>query len=841
MKLKSLLLGPNRHRTIVLAFLLFGLGWIFFTDDLLHTRITDPEAINLWQNIKGVVFVLLTSVILYLLLLHLDRRYIQTIKLGEQKYRTLFDFAPDAVLVIRDKTIIDCNTATSVLFQGSKEDIVGQTPCNLSPPLQPDGRDSTSKALEFVSRAQKGTPQHFEWEHQRCNGSRFTAEIKLEKVALEDGASLLATVKDVSKLKTMSRILNEQEGKYQSIIENVNEAIILLSADHRILTWNTTAEKIFGLKKHQIIGKTAQEVSLRNVDERGDLIPYRDYPSRRSLRNGEPVRGEVIGVPQPDGGLMWISFNTNPLFREGEDRPYAVAISGTDITKLKKVQEKLAESEKKFRQILNSVNDGILVIHAETGRIQDVNDRASVLFGCSKEDLLGADLGLLSSGSGPWTLERATDLIQRARHEKPQIFAWQGRHKNGSTFPVEVALTATVMNGEDCVIAAIRDITERKHLEEQLLQAQKMESLGTLASGIAHDFNNILQGVSGYVSLMADSCYTPDKSLDYLGKIQDIVQRGSNLTRNMLTFSRSDKAEFQNIDLRDPVNSAMHIIKHTIPKQIHIDLNLPSEPCPTVADPTQIEQVIINLVTNARDAIGQAPAGKVDIVLSGEDHSLVLSVSDNGVGMDQATVDKIFDPFFTTKEIGQGTGLGLSTIYGIIHRHDGHIQVNSQKGQGATFRIVLPVREWHTQGQEFGREPTAGQSVDSKTLLIADDEDMVRETIKELLEPYGLHILEASDGHEAMDVYERHSQSIDVVLLDLGMPKKSGEQCLRDFLKINPGVKIIVSSGYSTNPVMESPREFGAVMSIHKPYSVSSLLETVSHVLNEEPTRKFLP
>jgi PAS domain S-box-containing protein len=835
MKLKPLLLGPNRHRTIVLAFLLFGLGWIFFTDDLLHTRITDPEAITLWQNIKGVAFVVLTSAVLYLLLVHLDRRYIQTIRLGEQKYRALFNFAPDAVLVIRDKTIIDCNAATATLFQGTKEDIVGRTPCNLSPPRQPDGRDSTSKALEFITRAEKGDPQHFEWEHRRCNGSRFTAEIKLEKVALEEGPSLLATVKDVSKLKTMSRILNEQEGKYQSVIENVNEAIVLLSADFRILTWNTTAEKVFGLKKHQVIGKTAQEVNLQNVDETGNLIPYRDYPSRRSLRTGEPVRGEVIGVPQPDGGLLWISFNTNPLFRKGEDSPYAVAISGTDITKLKKTQEELAESEKKFRQILNSVNDGILVIHAETGRIQDANDRASVMFGCSKEELVGADLGLLSPGSDPWILERLTALIQKARHEKPQIFAWEGRHTNGSTFPVEVALTATVMNGKDCVIAAIRDITERKHLEEQLLQAQKMESLGTLASGIAHDFNNILQGVSGYVSLLADSCPAPSRSLDYLNKIQDIVQRGSNLTRNMLTFSRSDKAEFQNIDLRDPVNSAMHIIKHTMPKHIHIDLDLPSRPCPTVADSTQLEQVIINLVTNARDAIGQEPAGRIDIALTGEEESLVLSVSDNGAGMDPATVDKIFDPFFTTKEIGQGTGLGLSTIYGIIHRHEGTIQVKSQKGRGTTFRIMLPVRDWHQQGEGHESEPRVGQAVDARTLLIADDEEMVRETIKELLQPYGLRILEASDGQEAMDVYERQSQSIDVVLMDLGMPKKSGEQCMREFLQINPGVKIIVSSGYSTSPVMESPREFGAVTSIHKPYSVSSLLETLSHVLNEQP------
>ncbi len=834
MTLKSFFLGPNRHRTIVLAFLLFGLAWIFFTDDLVHTRISDPDAMTLWQNIKGVAFVLITTGVLYLLLVHLDRRYIQAIKLGEQKYRTLFNFSADAVLVIRDKTIIDCNAATLTMFQGAREDVAGQTPCSLSPSRQPDGRDSTAKALEFISRVERGIPQHFEWEHLRCDGSRFMAEVKLERVALEEGASLLATVRDVSKLKKMSQILEEQEGKYQSVIENVNEAIILLGSDFRILTWNTTAETVFGLKKHQVIGKTAQDLNLRNVDQQGHPIPYRDYPSRRTLRTGEPVRGEVIGIPQPEGSLLWVSFNTNPLFREGDEKPYAVAISGTDITRFKKVQEELARSEETFRQILNSVNDGILVLQAGTGRILDVNDRACVMYGYAKNELVGADPGLVSSGREPWTFERALDLIHRAWRGKPQIFEWQARHRDGSAFAVEVALTATVMNDEDCVIAAVRDIAERKHLEEQLLQAQKMESLGTLASGIAHDFNNILQGVSGYVSLLDDNPDMTEQSRTQLHKIQGIVQRGSDLTRNMLIFSRTDKSEFQRIDLREAVQSAMHIIRHTLPKQIDVGLDVPPEPCLTIADHTQIEQVILNLLTNARDAIGKENPGRVDIRVTAEDRNFILSVTDSGSGMDQRTVEQIFDPFFTTKEIGEGTGLGLASTYGIVRRHSGSIQVNSEPGRGTTFRIVLPAQTSSSRDAESQGNGQPGRSVFSKTALVADDESMVRDTLKELLQPYGLKILEAADGVEAVTTYAEHKNAIDLIIMDLGMPKKSGEQCLRDFLQLNPGVKIIVSSGYTTNPIMENPEEFGAAAAIRKPYTIADLLETIGSVLNEE-------
>ena len=395
------------------------------------------------------------------------------------------------------------------------------------------------------------------------------------------------------------------------------------------------------------------------------------------------------------------------------------------------------------------------------------------------------------------------------------------------------------------MIYTFRDMRERQLLESQLQQAQKMEAVGTLASGIAHDFNNLLQAVSGYVQLLLTRLERDLESRRYILGIEHAVTRGSDLVHRMLTFSRKVKTELMVVDLAQEIRHTVGILERTIPKMIQIKTHLDDGLHKINGDPNQLQQVLMNLGTNAKDAMPKGgrlliEARNVNLDeeycqtqpdLSPGDYVL-LRVADNGEGMDGETVQHIFEPFFTTKAVGEGTGLGLSTIYGIIKAHGGHIACRSRIGRGTTFNIFFPAIK--DLGPVEPHVPPVLLSLGrgNETILLVDDEAAIRETVREVLTNFGYRTIEAASGEEALEIFQKDGPLIDLIILDLGMPGIGGHSCLKELLKIDPRVKVIVASGYSEESQIQEVLKEGAVRFIAKPYRLGLLLDHLRQILD---------
>jgi CheY-like chemotaxis protein len=371
-----------------------------------------------------------------------------------------------------------------------------------------------------------------------------------------------------------------------------------------------------------------------------------------------------------------------------------------------------------------------------------------------------------------------------------------------------------------------------------------MEAVGTLAGGIAHDFNNLLQGVSGYVQLLLALKDENHEDRKYLVKANDALNRSAKLVQRLLTLSRKSQSNFKPVDLNELVNRTIDLLQHAIPKMIAIKSNLTPELQLVRADANQIEQVLVNLVNNAVDAMEGAgrltmETGMFHMIpqphtamlkLEPGDYVLV-QVSDTGMGIDEKTRKQIFDAFFTTKEVGKGTGLGLATSYNIVENHGGHIACYSEVGEGTTFKIYLPV-DTETKACELTDAKDKKDRVrGTETILLVDDEEDIRETSKKFLATCGYNVYTSASAEEAFERYRANEEEIDLIIMDLGMPGMGGEKGLAEFLKYDRNLKIIIASGYSAHRIAKAPQEYGAARFVPKPYDFEELNKTIREIL----------
>lgn len=379
-----------------------------------------------------------------------------------------------------------------------------------------------------------------------------------------------------------------------------------------------------------------------------------------------------------------------------------------------------------------------------------------------------------------------------------------------------------------------------EQLRHQLQHSQKMEAIGTLAGGIAHDFNNLLQGIQGYCELLLFE--DTDQGSRELQEILRAAKRGGELTRQLLTFSRKVESNLVPIDLNQVISDMRDMLERTIPKMIKVKLHLKTNLNFVNGDSSQLEQVLMNLAVNARDAMpegGLLTISIEDVVLNPEYHHIfpeiapgqyvLLTVSDTGQGMDLATQNRIFDPFFTTKSVGKGTGLGLAIVYGIVKSHQGHISCYSEPTKGTTFKIYLPAIAHNTP--TIQEEATKEMPRGTETILLIDDEAFIREIGQRILSEFGYTVLTAEDGESALEIYRKNGDNIDLVILDIIMPGMGGEQCMKKLIAAHPLIKILISSGYSENGPVSDTIFQGALDFINKPYDVGQLLRTVRRVL----------
>lgn len=512
-------------------------------------------------------------------------------------------------------------------------------------------------------------------------------------------------------------------------------------------------------------------------------------------------------------------------------------VIGAEYIRPRQVTKELLSNKRHYEAILESMDEGILEITADATIIR-TNKAAVSMADISEENLLASNFIELFNETDREKVRKLMKSNGTSLHsdERKSTVSLNSKKVELRLVPLKEEKTKTTL-------VVLNDVTKQKLIEEQIRHTKKMEAIGTLSGGIAHEFNNLLMGIQGNTSLMLLNTKSDDTHYNRLKNIENLIQSGSKLTSQLLGYARKGRYQISPIDLNTLVKDTSYIFAKT-KKEIVINQELSTDLHLIEADRGQIEQVLLNLYINAADAM--PTGGKLTITTANVTHEnmgdgpytprpgnyVMLVITDTGIGMDKKTCERVFDPFFTTKEPGSGTGLGLASTYGIIKGHRGYINVESGKGKGTTFKIYLPasktvVRDYETVARE---EQLLAKH---ETILLVDDEELIREVSREMLEAVGYNVLSAGSGKEAVNVYKKHQDTIDLVVLDLIMPEMGGGQVYDRLKEINPGVKVLLSSGYSINEEAMSIMKRGCDGFIQKPFRIINLSQKIQKILDK--------
>jgi len=503
----------------------------------------------------------------------------------------------------------------------------------------------------------------------------------------------------------------------------------------------------------------------------------------------------------------------------------------------------LKDSETKYRFLVDRVQEAVLLVQDDT--VKSVNPAAKIIGGYSATELASVPFTEFIDSCDR---DRVLALYRQALAGETSLDSttFGVIRKGGEVFQATTRFVPVSWEDRPAVLCLLQDATRQGDLESQLLYAKKMEAVGTLAGGIAHDFNNHLQGISGYIQLLMMRGDRDRTEQGWLLQIERSVKRAAALTKQLLIFSRKEESRLEPIDLNEVVRQAQKTLARTIPESITAELRLAAELPSVDGDAVQLEHVLFNLGINAKDAmpdggkivietrnvqldeafcrnhVGVAPGAYVE-----------LTFADSGHGMDRETLERIFEPFYTTKGVGSGIGLGLAIVYGIVQSHHGLILCESNLDKGTTFRVYLPVQE--SEGAAPAKEERKrGDYRGAETIIIVDDEPDILDIGQNTLEQFGYTVLTVRSGEEAVETYTRQGDRIDLVILDLGMPGMGGEKCLRELLRMNPAVKVLIASGYAATQTVHSILEAGATGFMAKPYRLEDMLKKVREVLDGE-------
>lgn len=642
--------------------------------------------------------------------------------------------------------------------------------------------------------------------------------------------------KEIKSRKEAEAALRESEEKYRLLFEKGKDAFVIHEVESmRFVDANPAAEALWGYTKTELRTMTPVDLSL---EPQKTIEALEDAAKPGGGGTQVPIRWQK----KKDGSSIAVEISASHSFTWKNRNVLCSVVK--DVTDRKKAEEALRSEREQLLSIFESINEVILVISPQTYEILYANKFTEDLYG---KKLRGGNcyevLNSLCSPCYHCSMERIMEL-----EGKPYQWEYHNPILNKDFLATDRMIRWS--DGLQVKFQIAVDITERnlaesekESLRNQLLQAQKMEAIGTLAGGIAHDFNNLLQVTLGYSELLLEGKTLIDPDYADLKKIHQAAGSGAELVRNLLTFGRKVEPNFKPLDLNQCVSQVEKILSRTVPKMIDIHLKLGEDIERTNADPAQIQQVIINLAVNAKDAMGEEGCLTIqteNVTLDDAHFRLnveakpgdyvLLSISDTGHGMDAQTLQHIFEPFYTTKELGRGTGLGLAMVYGIVIQHGGHITCHSEVGKGTTFKLYFPaipsIQE--PAAEETGIMPAFG----TETVLLVDDEELVRELGRRILAKNGFTVLTAGNGEEALDIYGRDKQRIALVILDLIMPTLGGKDCLKKILQIDPHAKVLIASGYSGDASAKECVELGAKGFVAKPFRFKELLQQVHKALD---------
>ena len=638
--------------------------------------------------------------------------------------------------------------------------------------------------------------------------------------------------RDITKRKQAEERLRESMQKLALHVKQTPLAVIGWDTNFEVTEWNPAAERMFGYSRADALG---QHVSFIVSDVTREQL---GAVMRQLLANTGGSRSTNENITRSGELILCEWYNTTLIDHEGE--VIGITSLAMDVTARKK-----AEEERERLMLAIEQTEDIVVITDAEANIQYVNPAFEKVTGYSREEALGQNPRILQSGELSRTFyKKMWGALTTGRSWSGQLI---NKKKDGTVYTEEATISPVMDEAGKIInyVAAKRDATHELELEEQLRQAQKMEAVGQMAGGIAHDFNNLLQVISGYVELSEISLKPDDTFALAVQEIGKAAERGKGLVSQLLAFSRRQVIKPTDIDLNDLIDPLLIMIRGLIGEHIELDF-IPCRELGTIhADRGLMEQVLINLCVNARDAMsagGKLTIETENIVIDGDDartnawampgRYVLLNVTDTGCGMDGPTLERAFEPFYTTKEVGKGTGLGLSTVFGIIKQHNGHINTYSELGKGTRFKIYLPTVA--RKAAKVSRESRGAVVGGTETILVAEDDETVLALAKHLLSFAGYTVLTAADGEEAIRVFEEHADEIDVVMFDVIMPRLGGKQALDRILELRPGLPHLFASGYSEDAVHTNFIQKRGLHLLAKPYQTETLLRKIREVLDEQ-------
>ncbi len=780
-------------------------------------------------------------------------RMLRLLSESEARYRTLFESASDAILLLENGRFVDCNARTLVIFACSREAILGHSPLDLSPATPHEGTPSAAEVKARLDAALAGDSQAFEWLIARGDGSLFDAEVTLNRVDVSGGTFVQAIVRDVTERRRLRRV---QAALYEisQLASTAGSLDELYASIHMVIGRLMEARNLY----ISLYDPASDRLSFPYFVDEIDQTPAPIAPGRGLtgyvLRSGMPLlatagalaalveRGEVepLGAPSVDwlgvplklgdetiGVLAVQSYSGTVHYGEAETQ--ILSYVSTQVAQA--INHKRAELAMQRLATAVEYAAEMIVITDTRGTIEYVNPAFERITGYSRAEAIGQNPRMLSSG-------RQDDAFYRVLWQTiGGGGAWSGRlvnrRKNGTCYEEEMSI-APVRDDLGRIVnyvAVKRDVTREAALQQQLNESQRMETIGRLASGVAHDFNNLLQAMISHVELLSAPNLDKERLLEVKAELDDQIRRGAALTRQLLLFSRRESAKREWLDVNEVIRRAGRMLRHLVRENIALELGLQVEPLPVEADRGELDQVLMNLVVNASDSMPEG--GAISLRTGSEDHSVWLEVADTGSGIPEEILPRIFEPFFTTKSREKGTGLGLAVVHGIVSSLRGNVGVQSRVGSGTQVRIVLPRAGSATPpapaAATAGDEAPVGQG---EWVLVVEDEAAARQGLLRILTMLGYRTVAVGTAEEALALPSE--PAFDLLLTDLVLPGMQGGELMQRLTERWTALEAIVMSGYTDDEAIRERIGRGTVRFLQKPFGVTTLAREVRQALDRD-------
>jgi len=761
----------------------------------------------------------------------LERSLLEDIlKYSDQRCRKSVELAEAGVWIFnREEVTTFANAEMAAMLGYSPQEMLGMKPSQFLAESEPG-----YMAEDLQSLLCSGGKQQNEIKIRHRDGYDVWASVVFYPLLDESGefAGRAGVFSNTSARKRAEKALRESERRYHDLFAHAPVGIYRTTSDGLISMANEALVSMLGYTSFE-------ELTGQNLDGEGCGPIYQRESFRAQIERDGETRGVESVWKRRDKSVLFVRENAK-VVRDPNGKILYFEGTVEDITEQKLAEEKLQQSEARLRSLIDNAPYGIYQCDSHNDRFLDVNPALVEMLGySSKQELLAIDISrdLYAESSDRESFVQECRLVGRSESDA----TWKRR--DGKPLRVRVrARQSRDKEGGLRLEVYVEDISKRAELEQQLRQAQKMEAVGNLAGGVAHDFNNLLMIISSYTQMLEDELAPGNHLRQHTRQVLKAVDRSSALIQQLLAFSRKQILSPRILDLNTVVEETAKMIRRLIGEDIELVLSLERPLWMVKADPDQIGQVLLNLCVNARDAMPRGGHLTIATHSSNIDHEVmpgivpgqytILTVSDDGIGMPPAVQSRIFEPFFTTKPMGKGTGLGLSMVYGIVKQSGGHIGVDSELDQGTSIKILFPAVD------EVVTEIEADEAVSitgkGETILVAEDEDALRESVAAYLEHHGYNVLKASNGEEALSVATQHQGPIHLLLTDVVMPKMEGTELATEFAKLRPGIPTLFMSGYTDHRLLEQIPRTNRPTVLQKPLNLHSLLAAIGGAIKKK-------